>query len=66
MAKEAKINAKAVIREIKSKKIKMRNITFRLDPDLLKNFSDICDEEKVSGNKIIEVLIRNFIDSYPK
>jgi uncharacterized protein (DUF4415 family) len=61
--KDLKIDAKDVIEKALSAKEKKRNITYRIDEDLLERFKRALKDKEVSGNQIVETLIRNFVES---
>lgn len=40
---------------------KKANVTFRLPANLMDNFRDACEKDKVSMTEVLEKMIQNFI-----
>ncbi len=53
------ISRKAIFADLK--KVNKRNITFSLNEDLIKEFKNLCIENDVSMNEVVEKLIESFL-----
>ena len=62
--KNKKIDARNVIEEALNAKAEKRNITYRIDVVLLDRFNNALKNQEVSGNQVVEILIRDFVESW--
>ena len=60
-AKDKKIDAKGVI--AKARKAEKRNITYRIDAELLDRFTEALEDQGVSGNQVVETMIKDLVES---
>lgn len=57
------LESKKIIERVKRSEVRTKNVTFRISEELLKVFSEKCDQANVSKNKVIEELIRYFVEN---
>jgi len=62
--KSRKIDAKDVIAKALNAKAEKRNITYRIDAELLNRFTKALKDQEVSGNQVVEILITDFVESW--
>lgn len=53
---------KVIVDQILSKKKEKRNITFRIENEIVSEFQKICKKNKVTMNEVVDKLIRDFIE----
>ena len=61
--KSRKIDARDVIEKALGAKEDRRNITYRIDENLLNRFKNVLKGHGVSGNQVVETMIRDFVES---
>lgn len=62
---DTKINSKKIIEDIKIEQslLEKQNATFRLSVGLVSQFKKKCEKENVSMAKVLEFLIKNFLEN---
>ncbi|MGE3684702.1 MAG: hypothetical protein AB7G93_23545 [Bdellovibrionales bacterium] len=61
--KRRRIEASDIIEKARKAKLTRVNVTYRIDGELMARFMSLIEGIGISGNQIVETMIREFVES---